>query len=500
MATMHPEETAVTASSLAEATSQNAKGTIYTLAAALKAAVNGSSVLLPGTTQYDDSMHRWAPNTEKRSAIVLKAANGLDVSTAVLFAQAMGLEVTAVGGGHGTNGSAGTHGLLIDLTGMNRTWVDVEKKTITAEGGCRWEDIDMPLGKHGLATVGGRVGNTGIGGLSLGGGVGWLSGKYGLVVDNLLAVKVVLADGRIVTASKTENEDLFWAMRGAGQCFGIVLEFTYQAYDLAHSIFAGQLIMKLDQLEAVVDFVNKFPALNTAKAAMNVAIAGPPVNMLTVTVFYPGPQIEAEKLFAPLLSLEHVANTTVQRPYTEANGILTPKVPWGVRRLYHGVAFATPLRADFLKSLTDDLTQLRSQVSPDAAPSMIMLEMTEKEKMGSVPVDSMAFAGRQLHNVCFVVAQWKIPEHDGVARDWVSSMATKFDAELERMKTKEKADVDLDAVRVYSNYDGLLLPADQIYGTNLPKVTALKQKYDPKDVFCTSYALLPKPLNGAGKL
>ncbi|KAL6234375.1 hypothetical protein BDW75DRAFT_212563 [Aspergillus navahoensis] len=474
----------------------NATATIDTLASALQAAVKDSSVLLPGTAQYDEAMHRWAPNTEKRSAIVLKALNGTDVSTAVLFAQAMGLEVAVVGGGHGTNGSAATPGLLIDLTAMNKTTVDVEKKTITAEGGCRWEDIDTPLGQHGLATVGGRVGNTGIGGLTLGGGVGWLSGKYGLVVDNLLSAKMVLADGRIVTASATENPDLFWAVRGAGQCFGVALEFTYQAYELAHPIWAGQLIMKLDALPAVVDFVNRFPSQNSAaKAAMNVAIAGPPVNMVTVTLFYPGPGAEAEALFAPLLSLEHVANTIRERPYTEANTILTPKVPWGIRRLYHGVAFATPLRADFLKSLADDLAELRSQVSPDAAPSMIMLEMTEKERMGGVPVDSMAFAGRQLHQVCFVVAQWSIPDHDRVAREWVSRMAAKFDAELERMKHEEGVDVDLDAVRVYSNYDGLLLPAEQIFGTNLPRLTALKERYDPKDVFCTSYALLAKSSN-----
>ncbi|CAG8890492.1 unnamed protein product [Penicillium egyptiacum] len=225
---------------------------------------------------------------------------------------------------------------------------------------------------------------------------------------------------------------------------------------------------------------------------MHVAIASPPANMLIVTLFYPGGREEAEVLFAPLLALEHVANTTKERPYPDANTILTPKVPWGIRRQYHGVAFATPLRVDFLKSLADSLAELRSQVSPDAAPSMIMLEMTEKENMGQLPVGSMAFAGRQLHHVCFVVARWSIPEHDLVARKWVNKTAAKFDAELERTKHKEGVDINLDAVRVYSNYDGLLLPPKQIIGTNLPRLTALKEKYDPKDVFRTSYALLPK--------
>ncbi|KAJ5711396.1 hypothetical protein N7488_005552 [Penicillium malachiteum] len=431
-----------------------------TLASVLQAAAKNSSILLSEKEEYNCSTHRWASNTEKQAAIVLKAGNAKDISTGVLFAQAIGLEVAVVGGGHGTNGSASTSGLLINLTAMNKASVDVANKTITAEGGCRWEDIDTALGQHGLATVAGRVSNTGIGGLTLGGGMGWLSGKYGLVVDNLISAKVVLADERILTASKTENADLFWAVRGAGQCFGVAVEFTYQAYEIAHPIWAGQLIMSLDALPAVVDFVNGFPERNTAKAAMNVAMAGPPVNMLTLTLFYPGGKDGAESLFAPLLALEHVANTTNERPYTEANGIMTPKVPWGIRRKYHGAAFATPLRADFIKSLGEDLAELRSQISLDAAPSMVMLEMTHKEKMGSIPVNSMAFAGRQLHQVCFVVAQWSVPEHDAFARQWVSKTAAKFDVELELERTKyQEFDVDMDAVRVIANYDGKSLPS-----------------------------------------
>lgn len=386
--------------------------------------------------------------------MVLKATSAQDVSTAVLFAQAMQLEVAVVSGGHGGNGSAATTGLLIDLTAMTKTTVDVQKKTITAEGGCRWEDVDIPLGEHGLATVGGRVGNTGIGGLTLGGGIGWLSGKYGMVVDNLLSVKMVLADGRIVMASQTENSDLFWAVRGAGQCFGVALEFTYQAYDLAHPIWAGQLIMKLDALPAILDFVNQFPPNNKAKASLNVSIASAPVNAVTVTLFYPGGSEEAKVLFAPLLALEHIANTTKERPYTEANTILTAKVPWGIRRQHHGVAFAMPMRIDFLKSLVEDLGEWRSQISPDAAPSMCMLEVVDEGKMSQVPVDAMAYAGRRLHHVCFVVAQWNAPEHDVLARKWITKTTAKLNSELERMKHEEGADVDMDAVRIYSNYDG----------------------------------------------
>ncbi|KAL3472564.1 hypothetical protein BJX99DRAFT_262126 [Aspergillus californicus] len=465
---------------------------IRTVGSALQAAAPDSTVALPGTAQYDESIRRWAPNAEKRSAVILRAISGADVSTGVLFAQAMGLEVAVVGGGHGTNGAAATPGLLIDLRALNKITVDVEHKTITAGGGCRWEDIDLALAPHGLVTVGGRVGDTGIGGLTLGGGVGWLSGKYGLVVDNLLRAQMVLADERIVTASATENPDLFWAVRGAGQCFGVAIELTYRAHNQADPIWPGQLVTTLDTLPAVVDFANRFPAINrvTNAASLNVTIAGPPVNSLVTTLLYPGQRVEAEAFFAPLLALDHVHNTTAERPYTEANTIITPRVPWDIRRQNVGIAFPVPLRVGLLESLINSLVELRGQVSADAPPGMVILEMTEKGTMGGIPTSAMAFAGRQLHNVCMVVAQWRVAEHDLVARQWLSKAAATLDHELEAMKDKHDGSIDLNAVRVYSNYDSLLMPEEEVFGTNLPRLTMLKEKYDPKDVFCTSYALL----------
>lgn len=128
---------------------------------------------------------------------------------------------------------------MIDLSLMRQVTVDPSVMTITAQGGCLWVDVDEAAGKYGLATVGGTVNHTGIGGLTLGGGYGWLSGYHGLAIDNLLSVRMVLADGSLVTASDAENPDLFWAVRGAGQSFGVTVEFTYRAHEQKDPVWAG---------------------------------------------------------------------------------------------------------------------------------------------------------------------------------------------------------------------------------------------------------------------
>ena len=161
---------------------------------------------------------------------------------------------------------------------MNRVTVDLEKKTATAGGGARWEEVDVGLGEVGLATVGGRVNNTGIGGLTLGGGYGWLSNKYGLVFDNLLSAEMVLADGRIVTALSRKNPDLFWAIRGAGQRFGATTQFVFQAHDLDCPVWAGQLVIKHDKYKTVVAFINEFLAKVDGEASMACACATAPIS------------------------------------------------------------------------------------------------------------------------------------------------------------------------------------------------------------------------------
>jgi FAD/FMN-containing dehydrogenase len=179
------------------------------------------------------------------------------VSKAVLFAVANNLELATKGGGHATSGSSSTEGgLCIDLSLMRDVSVDVAANTVTAQGGCVWEDVDNAAAEHGLAAIGGTVNNTGIGGLTLGGGQGYLTAQVGLVIDNLLAVEMVLADGSVVTASEKSNPDLFWAVRGAGAAFGVATSFVYRAHEQKNPVWAGLVFFPTTHLEEVIKHAN----------------------------------------------------------------------------------------------------------------------------------------------------------------------------------------------------------------------------------------------------
>lgn len=179
-------------------------------------------VFTPGDDGYEESLKRWSHAAIKPAAVVVQPDNVQEVSKTVQYATANKIPFTVMSGGHATSGASSSDGgMVLDLRRINSVVVDTTKQTVTFGGGCRWSEVDEACAAKGLGTVGGTVNHTGVGGFILGGGFGWLTPKYGLTIDNLLSTEVVLADGRIVTASEKENEDLFWALRGAGQNFGV---------------------------------------------------------------------------------------------------------------------------------------------------------------------------------------------------------------------------------------------------------------------------------------
>lgn len=181
-------------------------------------------VLSPGDDGFKQSLIRWSHAAIKPAGVVVQPGTAEEVSTAVTYATANKISLVIMGGSHSTSGSSSSDGgMVIDLRRMNSVKVDTGAKTVAFGGGCKWKEVDEECAEHGLATVGGTVNHTGVGGLTLGGGYGWLSSKHGLTIDNLVGVELVLADGRIVNASDSENQDLFWAVRGAGQNFGVGL-------------------------------------------------------------------------------------------------------------------------------------------------------------------------------------------------------------------------------------------------------------------------------------
>jgi FAD/FMN-containing dehydrogenase len=197
---------------------------------ALRSSMRGV-LLQPEHDDYDDARKLWNAMIDRRPALIARCAGPSDVIDAVKFARDHQLLVSVRGGGHNVTGIAVCDGgLMIDLSQMRSVRVDPVKRTARAEGGAKWVDFDHETQAFGLATTGGTASDTGIAGLTLGGGIGWLGGKYGLVSDNLISVDIVTADGQLLTASATEHADLFWGVRGGGGNFGIVTSFEYQLH------------------------------------------------------------------------------------------------------------------------------------------------------------------------------------------------------------------------------------------------------------------------------
>jgi len=257
----------------------------------------------PTDADYDAVRALYNGMIDKRPRLIARAVDTADVITAVNFAREQGLLLAVRGGGHNGPGLGSCDdGLVIDLSMMKSVRVEPASRTVRVEPGCSSADVDHATHAFGLAVPFGIVGSTGVAGLTLGGGTGYLTRKFGLTVDNLLEADVVLADGRFVTASSKENPDLFWALRGGGGNFGVVTSFEYRLHDVGPTVLAGLLVwprpMAGDVLRAFREFTQRAPENASAYAGLGTAPDGAPI--VVVIAFHHGPTEEGEALFQPL--------------------------------------------------------------------------------------------------------------------------------------------------------------------------------------------------------
>ena len=417
-------------------------------------------------------------------------------------------------GGHSTGGSSSTDGgLCIDLSKMRNVTVDPEKKTITAQGGALWSDVDAAAGEHGLATVGGTVNHTGIGGLTLGGGYGWLSSAYGLVIDNLLEVEIVLADGNIIKASETANPDLFWAVRGAGVCFGVVTSFVYKAHEQKNPVWAGLLVLAPPVLTKAIEFANRQMETHTGKHGLVIAFGCPPPAfqpVVLVAVFYNGTETEGKEFFAPLFELSPLADHTGVMPYLSVNSMLNMVNTHGDRKSWKGSAFLYPLDPRVAEETFNDFVAFVQKV-PDAAQSILLFEYLCAEQIIKVPLAATAYANRAPYCNVLIGPRWTDKANDTICRSWAREIAAKFTVRLGEQKRSRGVDKDtMEAVGQYGNYDGkypfhlirtsyslrrqcrgkrslhitgLGNTAKAVFGINTERLVALKTQYDPHNIF-----------------
>ncbi|KAH3204460.1 hypothetical protein KXV92_008368 [Aspergillus fumigatus] len=447
--------------------------------AALKSQLRSARVYTPDCEGYPNTLQRWSDTGSKAAGIVVMPTEAEDVRAALLWAQEHQIDLAVKGGGHSVAGTSSSDGgLVIDLSLMNSVSVDPAAKTVTVGGGATWKEVDEAAAAHGLAAVGGTVNHTGVGGLTLGGGYGWLSGQYGLTIDNLLSATVVLATGQVVTASATENADLFWGLRGAGYNFGVVTSFTFRAHEQPNPVYAGLLAFPPDQVEAVIEQLNRtleHPDPRSGAICIFAQPPGAPVPMVNVIVFYNGTQAQGEKRFAGLLALNPVVNTTATIPYSQVNALQNPMATYGGRKSFKGVFFHPPLAPSFARSMLDDLTA-RLQAEPDLAASALLLEFYDMRAICAVPREAMAFASRSRTQNGLINLRWTDARKDGEHRAWARERQTRWKAELDA-RVQE-------GVPQYINYaepgDSVV---DNIYGENLGRLQELKAKYDPHNVF-----------------
>jgi len=270
------------------------------------------TVLPAGNHGYDQARKIWNGMFDRKPAVIARCVGTSDVVQAVNFARANDLEISVKGGGHNSAGNAvGDDGLTIDLSLMRRVTVNQQKKTARVDGGCLLGDVDYETQLHGLAVSAGIVSHTGVGGLALGGGFGWISRKHGLSVDNLISAEVVTADGRVVTASANENPDLFWGIRGGGGNFGIVTSFEFQCAEIGQEVYSGLIVKDFGNAREYIQFHRDYVrTLPDEMTVWMVARHAPPLPFLPddvhgkMVVIVPfvwlGDPQEGEKLIKPI--------------------------------------------------------------------------------------------------------------------------------------------------------------------------------------------------------
>ncbi|KAJ5106113.1 Xylooligosaccharide oxidase [Penicillium angulare] len=461
----------------------------------LKAQLKTSLILTPDSEGYEASLVRWSETGIKPAGVVIQPVDPADISTALLWAQKHGLDVAVKGGGHSTAGTSSSDGgLVIDLSRMKSVRVDPTAKTISVQGGATWKEVDEAGAAYGLATVGGTVNHTGVGGLTLGGGYGWLSGQYGLTIDNLVSAQVVLANGSLVTASSSEHPELFWGLRGAGYNFGVVVDFTYQAYDQAELVFSGILAFPSEKLEEVFEQLNAILAIPDSRSgAMCIFAQAPDGSGPTIIVicFYNGSSDEGGKRFSGLVNIGPVLNTLDMVPYSIVNTLQNRQATYGARKSFKGIFYEPPVDLKFARTVFEDF-MAKIQGDPDLMQSAIILEFIDMRKICETPVSETAFASRNFTQNGIIYLRWTDESKDVEHRTWARGIQAKWKSELDTRVTGQQREGE---VPQYINYAE---PGDSvvsnIYGQNLERLQKIKAVYDPSNLFHKMHPIsVPQP-------
>ncbi|KAF8804701.1 FAD-binding domain-containing protein [Phlegmacium glaucopus] len=449
----------------------------------------------PTDDDYAQAIGRWALNAQTNAQIVAFVKTPDDVALAIAYAKENKLPIAIRGGGHSTAGASSTEGLVIDLSRhLNTVQIHPEDKLAYVGGGAIWEYVDRAAIQHDLATVGGTVNHTGVGGLTLGGGVGLLTGEHGLVIDNLVKVTIVTSDGSILTASETENSDLFWGIRGGGCNFGVVTQFVLKLHPQRRTVFAGPAVYSPDTLEQLFEVANTWWSNVGEKEALSIALTiiptTPTVPQIAVQFFYNGSEAEGRANFKPFFDLKPIVDLAKEIPYEALNGSQNAMLGHGQGRLIKSLSHIKP----HLPSTKKVIDRLLSLAGGEIHP-VIILEYTPFKKIQSIPNGTCAFRRPTFaHGIALMT--WRNITAENltlartIARELADIVAT---GQQEQLGHVEQG---------YGNYDqdveeedGVIVKnkAEALFLDNYPRLQELKKKYDPENIFNKWFAITPSP-------
>ncbi len=448
-------------------------------------------VLVAGDGGYDSARAVWNAMIDRHPAVIVRCKDTADVIAAVRFASEHDLPVSVRGGAHNVAGHAVCdNGVMIDLSAMRAVRVDPDRRRAWIEGGATWGDVDSATQAFGLATPGGLISDTGVGGLTLSGGMGWLRCRYGLCIDNLIAADVVTAEGRLVRASAEENADLLWALKGGGGNFGVVTTFEFALHPVGPEVMFCAPVYPIEAGSAPIRFWRDFLSDKSDDIGSLVefsTIARDPAypesawgkRVYTIAAVYAGDAAAGERILQPLRELtEPVTDLSGRMSYCDLQKLFDTQTPFGQRRCYW--------KSLYLNALSDAVidTIVESNAAPPS-PNTLSSIWNFGGATARVPAAATAFGDRSMSNMLSIDSVWSDAADDEVNIAWTRDFWKRMQPHSQRG-------------RMYLNFPGLGEEGERMlrdsFGANYARLQAIKRQYDPDNLFRFNSNIQPAAL------
>jgi FAD/FMN-containing dehydrogenase len=431
----------------------------------------GGQLVGPADAAFDTLRRVHNGMIDRRPAVIAQCRGAADVVDAIRAARESNLEIAVRGGGHNVGGRGTIDaGVLIDLSLLRQVNVDPAARRAWVGGGALWRDFNRETQLHGLATTGGVVSSTGVAGLTLGGGLGWLMPKHAMALDNLVSAQLVLADGRVVKASADDHPDLFWAIRGGGGNFGVATTFEFRLHPVGPIVTAGLVAHPFDRARDVLRFFRDHAASVSDDVMLVAALISAPdgsgQKLAAIAAVHVGTVDEGAAALAPIKAFgPPVMDVIGPMPYSAANAMLDASLPAGARNYWKSHFFAG-LTNDAIDALVDSFASAPSPMC------QIIIEHFHGAATRIAP-DATAYCLRRPGFNLLILGQWMDPAGDAAGTTWCRTT----EASLQSFRSRQRYMNYLD--RDDAGEDGLTAA----YGNNLPRLRAIKKRYDPDNVF-----------------